>query len=216
MPDRKPEPWESGAAAPFLWIETAQGNVEMSALGALVERGHTNLGKARPPRFGARLAASEGSRGRGGLTNVSVFQRRRYAGAVGDAGDSWSAKAAGRGAPVARLRVLDEGHLSGNDADLGRAHRHPRRLCRRGQLAQPRVFPLFPRELLDFEVGVTLAAESADRGGRPDFTPADAVTHPFVFETKSTNLGAQLRGLDQQVLRYLTGSRQRIKRVVLI
>jgi hypothetical protein len=33
MPDRKPEPWESGAAAPFLWIETPQGNVEMWALG---------------------------------------------------------------------------------------------------------------------------------------------------------------------------------------
>ena len=33
MPDRKPEPWESGAAAPFLWIETARGNVEVWALG---------------------------------------------------------------------------------------------------------------------------------------------------------------------------------------
>jgi hypothetical protein len=33
MPDRKPEPWESGAAAPFLRIETAQGNVEVWALG---------------------------------------------------------------------------------------------------------------------------------------------------------------------------------------
>jgi hypothetical protein len=30
MPDSKPEPWESGAASPFLWIETAQGNVEVS------------------------------------------------------------------------------------------------------------------------------------------------------------------------------------------
>jgi hypothetical protein len=33
MPDRKPEPWASGAAAPFLWIETARGNVEVWALG---------------------------------------------------------------------------------------------------------------------------------------------------------------------------------------
>jgi hypothetical protein len=33
MPDRKPEPWESGAASPFMWIETAQGNVEVWALG---------------------------------------------------------------------------------------------------------------------------------------------------------------------------------------
>ena len=33
MAERKPEPWESGAAAPFLRIETAQGNVELWALG---------------------------------------------------------------------------------------------------------------------------------------------------------------------------------------
>jgi hypothetical protein len=33
MPDRTPEPWESGAAAPFLWIETARGVVEIWALG---------------------------------------------------------------------------------------------------------------------------------------------------------------------------------------
>jgi hypothetical protein len=33
MPNRKPEPWESGAAAPFLWIETPQDNVEVWALG---------------------------------------------------------------------------------------------------------------------------------------------------------------------------------------
>jgi hypothetical protein len=33
MPNRKPEPWESGAAAPFLWIETSPGNVEVWALG---------------------------------------------------------------------------------------------------------------------------------------------------------------------------------------
>ena len=33
MPDRKPEPWESGAASPFLWIETPRGNVELWALG---------------------------------------------------------------------------------------------------------------------------------------------------------------------------------------
>jgi hypothetical protein len=33
MPDRKPEPWESGAPGPFVWIETPQGNVEVWALG---------------------------------------------------------------------------------------------------------------------------------------------------------------------------------------
>ena len=33
MPDREPEPCESGAASPFLWIETPRGNVEVWALG---------------------------------------------------------------------------------------------------------------------------------------------------------------------------------------
>jgi hypothetical protein len=33
MPDREPEPWESGAASPFLWIETSRGNVGVWALG---------------------------------------------------------------------------------------------------------------------------------------------------------------------------------------
>ena len=48
MPDREPEPWESGAASPFLWIDTAQGNVEMWALGEdrfriTAPRGHEQL-----------------------------------------------------------------------------------------------------------------------------------------------------------------------------
>jgi len=33
MRDREPEPWESGAPGPFLWIATARGNMEMWALG---------------------------------------------------------------------------------------------------------------------------------------------------------------------------------------
>jgi hypothetical protein len=33
MPAHKPEPWESGASSPFLWIETARGKVEVWALG---------------------------------------------------------------------------------------------------------------------------------------------------------------------------------------
>jgi hypothetical protein len=33
MPDREPEPWQSGAASPFLCIETPQGTIEVWALG---------------------------------------------------------------------------------------------------------------------------------------------------------------------------------------
>jgi hypothetical protein len=33
LPDPKPEPWQSGAVAPFLRIEKARVNVEMWALG---------------------------------------------------------------------------------------------------------------------------------------------------------------------------------------
>jgi hypothetical protein len=59
MPDREPEPWESGAAAPFLWIETARGNVEVWALcedrfritgarGGAGAFGGASTGQARP------------------------------------------------------------------------------------------------------------------------------------------------------------------------
>lgn len=85
------------------------------------------------------------------------------------------------------------------------------------ELVQPLVFRRFAEELLDFEIGMTLAAEQADRNMRPDFTPADAVTHPFVFETKSTRYGVALQGpeLEAQVLRYLTAGRVKIRKVVL-
>ena len=82
------------------------------------------------------------------------------------------------------------------------------------QLLQPRVFPAFARELLGFDVGTTLAAEQSDRQITPDFTPADAATHPFVFETKSTNLGVTLTA-DEQVGRYLRDGAPRIRQVVL-
>lgn len=83
------------------------------------------------------------------------------------------------------------------------------------QLVGPRVFPAFARALLGFEVGVTLAAEQTRKDIRPDFTPADAVTHPFVFEIKGTNSGVELEGHRDQIERYLRSSRQRIRWVVL-
>lgn len=83
------------------------------------------------------------------------------------------------------------------------------------ELVQPIVFPRFARDLLDFEVGVTLAAEQTGTSGRPDFTPADAVTHPFVFETKGTVERLALAGFEEQIGRYLRESRRRIRQVVL-
>ncbi len=84
------------------------------------------------------------------------------------------------------------------------------------QLVQPLVFRRFAAELLGWKVGVTLGAEqSGGSGGRPDFTPDDAVTHPFVFETKSTNYRVALNTGQEQVQRYLTLSRERVKTVVL-
>jgi hypothetical protein len=56
------------------------------------------------------------------------------------------------------------------------------------QLLQPSVFPAFAARLLGWQVGVNLSPEQTGAEGRPDFTPADPVTHPFVFETKSSSL----------------------------
>lgn len=79
----------------------------------------------------------------------------------------------------------------------------------------PTVFPAFVQQILGFDVGQTLAAEVSGPEGRPDFTPADAVTHLYVFEVKGTDGGTTLKGHDPQVGRYLREGRPRINRVVL-
>ncbi len=83
------------------------------------------------------------------------------------------------------------------------------------RLVQPVVFPRFAEGMLGWQIGQNLAPEELNAEGKPDFTPADSVTHPFVFETKSTNAGVMLSGFDEQVHRYLVEGRPRIKQVVL-
>lgn len=82
-------------------------------------------------------------------------------------------------------------------------------------LVGPSVFPRFAEALLGFQIGLTLGAEATGPEGRPDFTPADAATHPFVFELKGTDSGTGLEGHNEQVERYLIEGRQRIHRVAL-
>jgi hypothetical protein len=66
MPDREPERCESGAASPFLLIETARGNVEVWALGEdrfrITAPGHDQLvtGLRRQKRAADVLAAQLG------------------------------------------------------------------------------------------------------------------------------------------------------------
>lgn len=83
------------------------------------------------------------------------------------------------------------------------------------RIIQPTVFPAFAEQLLGWTLQVNLAPEESGAEGKPDFTPADSVTHPFVFETKSTNKGPEIRGDDAQVKRYLTDGAPRIKTVLL-
>ena len=83
------------------------------------------------------------------------------------------------------------------------------------RLVQPTVFPAFAQALLGWDLQTNLAPEESGQEGRPDFTPADSVTHPFVFETKGTSEGTDLTGHDPQVGRYLTDGHPRIKEVVL-
>ncbi len=85
------------------------------------------------------------------------------------------------------------------------------------RLVQPVIFPAFASVLLGWDVGLTLSPEQSGYEGRPDFTPADPVTHPFVFETKGSRLGTALDdpGALEQVGRYLIDGRPRIKKVVL-
>lgn len=82
-------------------------------------------------------------------------------------------------------------------------------------IIQPVLFPAFAKAMLGWDLNVDLSAESSGKEGKPDFTPADAVSHPFVFETKGTHKGPELTGDEPQVLRYLRDGAPRIKKVVL-
>jgi hypothetical protein len=83
------------------------------------------------------------------------------------------------------------------------------------EVVQPVAFRQFAEELLGFTVGETLAPEQHEEGTKPDFTPADAVTHPFVFEVKSTREGVELPGHAEQVRAYLRRGGRRIREVLL-
>lgn len=83
------------------------------------------------------------------------------------------------------------------------------------RIIQPSAFPAFASQLLGWTLQLNLAPEQSGAEGKPDFTPADSVTHPFVFETKSTKAGTALLGHEDQVGRYLTEGSPRIRSVVL-
>lgn len=83
------------------------------------------------------------------------------------------------------------------------------------RLLQPTVFPAFAKAFWGWDLQLNLAPEESGNEGKPDFTPADSVTHPFVFETKGTAEGTELEGHGEQVRRYLTDGYPRIKKVVL-
>lgn len=83
------------------------------------------------------------------------------------------------------------------------------------KLVQPTVFPRFAEQFLGFASGTTLGSEQTGRAGVPDFTPADAVSHPFVFETKGTDvLGGDFSAYLPQITRYLTVGKPRVQKVV--
>lgn len=65
------------------------------------------------------------------------------------------------------------------------------------------VFPAFAKEFLDFTVGLDLAPELNLKTGRPDFTPADRVTHRFVFETKGSDDSLTFANHRSQIEAYL-------------
>lgn len=85
------------------------------------------------------------------------------------------------------------------------------------QIVAPSAFPSFARQVLAWAPGVNLSTEQQNDEGRPDFIPADAVTHPFVFEVKGTDDGVTVGGDAHmvQVTRYLVKGGSRIRRVVL-
>ena len=106
MPDREPEPWESGAAAPFLWIETAQGNVEVWALGEdrfkITAPGHEQVitGFEEVEKAADALAGRLGELGWAGFVARIAVQVSRPHGA----GMHWTLAPPARGYARPRLR----------------------------------------------------------------------------------------------------------------
>lgn len=86
------------------------------------------------------------------------------------------------------------------------------------QIVAPVAFPSFVEKILGWSPGVNLSTEIQSDEGRPDFVPADAVTHPFVFEVKGTEAGVLVGGDAHlpQVERYLTRGGARIRKVALV
>lgn len=82
------------------------------------------------------------------------------------------------------------------------------------RIIQPTAFPEFAASLLGWRLQLDLAPEVNSTEGRPDFTPADSVSHPFVFETKSTKLLHDFSTQENQVRRYLVEGGRRIQSVV--
>ncbi|MFB6089338.1 MAG: Eco57I restriction-modification methylase domain-containing protein [Candidatus Aenigmatarchaeota archaeon] len=56
-------------------------------------------------------------------------------------------------------------------------------------LIQPKLFPAFLEEILDFSKIDYVTEERNDSNMAPDFTPVDTNLHPFIFETKGNDSG---------------------------
>ena len=82
------------------------------------------------------------------------------------------------------------------------------------RIVQPTAFPVFAKSLLGWTLQLDLSPEVSASEGRPDFTPADSVTHPFVFEAKSTKYLHEFSTHEEQFRRYLTDGAPRVKSVV--
>ena len=72
------------------------------------------------------------------------------------------------------------------------------------KLIQPILFRKFLEQVLGFSVGNTIWAEQSEDGNIPDFLPVDTLTHPFLFDTKSTAVTEQtIKKHAPQIRRYI-------------
>ena len=55
------------------------------------------------------------------------------------------------------------------------------------KLISPILFRKFLEQILGFELGRTIATQELKVTGKPDYTPVDTRTHPFVFDAKGTD-----------------------------
>ena len=87
------------------------------------------------------------------------------------------------------IKILDSVHYENYSDGEAKTYSKYIKGSRRDEdkLISPILFRKFFEEILNFKLGETIATQELKIIGKPDYTPIDTRTHPFVFDVKGTD-----------------------------